>query len=92
MGRSALKQVLVPCFVVQRARARWSRGRGAHALAPAQDRDGQHNSGSLLPVGALSFGVKQVQMRYRVPLVISGEDGCCWGRHRRLRGHVAATP
>jgi len=65
--------------ITGRYRDRHSPRRGGRARAPAQDRDGQHNSGYLLPVGTLSFGVKQVQTRYRVPLVISGEDGCCRG-------------
>jgi hypothetical protein len=39
--------------------------------------DMQNNSGNFLPVGTLSLGVEQAQVRYRVPLVVSGEHGCC---------------
>jgi hypothetical protein len=40
--------------------------------------DAQNDSGNICPVGTLSLGVQQAQVRYRVPLVISGEDKCCW--------------
>ena len=39
--------------------------------------DAQNNSGNFLSAGPLSFGIEQAQVRYRVPLVVSGEHGCC---------------
>ena len=40
--------------------------------------DAQSNSGNFLLVGTVSLGVERAQVRYRVPLVVIGEDGCCW--------------
>jgi hypothetical protein len=40
--------------------------------------DAQNNSDNFLPVGALSLGTEQAEVRYRVPLVITGENGCRW--------------
>jgi hypothetical protein len=40
--------------------------------------DAQNNSGNFLSAGPLSFGIEQAQVRYRVPLVVSGKDRCRW--------------
>jgi hypothetical protein len=40
--------------------------------------DPQNNSGNILPVGTLILGVKQPQVSFHVPLVISREDERSW--------------
>jgi hypothetical protein len=40
--------------------------------------DAQSDARDFLPVGARRLGVEQARIRDRVPLVVGGEDGCCW--------------